>query len=76
MKKKLANGNMRAELLATFSQKNYSPSTELKISETFIPLPEEQREAHAQKILDIIHSSETEEEILQKIKELCYIQLG
>lgn len=70
MRKKLVNGHLRAVLLRTTTEKEFSDNTKKAISTTFVPLPEEQREAHAQKILDIIHSSETEEEILQKIKEL------
>ncbi|MBQ5782503.1 MAG: hypothetical protein IIV99_03850 [Oscillospiraceae bacterium] len=70
LRPKPVNGDNRAELLVTFTRRKFSPSTELAISETFVPLPEEAREAHAQKILDIINSTESEEEILQKIKNL------
>ena len=57
-------------MLRTTTEKGFSYNTKKAISTTFVPLPEEEREAHAQKILDIISSSETEEEILQKVKEL------
>ena len=70
LRPKPVNGHNRAELLATCTRRKFSPSTELAISKTFVPLPEEVREAHAQKILDIINSTETDEEILAKVKAL------
>ena len=57
-------------MLRTTTEKGFSYNTKKAISTTFVPLPEEEREAHAQKILDIINSSETEEEILRKVKGL------
>lgn len=70
LRPKPVNGHNRAELLATCTRRKFSPSTELAISKTFVPIPEEVREAHAQKNLDIINSTETEEEILSKVKAL------
>ena len=70
MQPKLVNGHLRAILLETFMVKRISRNTQKAISTTFIPLPEEERELHAQKILDIINNSETEEEIIQKVQAL------
>ena len=66
--KNRVTGTKRVKLLKAFSEKEYSLNTQEKIAQTFVFIPEEQREAHAQKILDIINSSESEEEILDKIR--------
>ena len=70
MAKKLVNGTLRARLLITTLEKGLSKSTQKAISTTFVPLPEEVREEHAKTILEIIDSSRTEEEILEKVMKL------
>ena len=70
MARKLTSGGKRARLLTTFTQRNISLSTQKAISTTFVPLPEEVREGYAEKIIEIINSSRTEEEILEKVMKL------
>ena len=70
MEKKMQDMRQRAKLLKTFYEKKISQNTQEKISQTFIQLEYEQMEIHAQKMLEIINSSKSEEEILTKIRNI------
>ncbi|MEG1783215.1 MAG: hypothetical protein RR253_08210, partial [Oscillospiraceae bacterium] len=68
--KKQGFGHERALMLKAFMDRKLSSGTINIVSKTFSNLDEKQREKHAQQITSIINSSETEAEILEKLKAL------
>ena len=70
MARKLINGHERAMLLKRFMDLNISMDIQEAIAEIFRNIPEELKEVLAQKINQIIDSSKTEQEILEKVAKL------
>ena len=63
---------IRYKMFEMFSEMSLSENTETKISNTFkkIGTNTKELEEHASKIIRILETSETEEEILQKVQAL------
>ena len=68
--RKLVNGHYRALLLKFFMDRKLSIPTQETILDSFWICPEDKKEQLAEEILDLIKDCETEEEILQKLKDI------
>lgn len=60
----------RSRLLEMFMEKKFSPSTDCEIMHLFKNIPENQKEAIAQKMISIIEQSRTEQEAIQKARQV------
>lgn len=67
---KETNYHFRTKLLQIFLEKDVSPSTKSEISLLFKNIEEEKKENLAEKIIPLIESSKTEQEMLRKVNHL------
>lgn len=70
MREDMPMQTQRGKLLVTCLEKGLSATTRLEIAKIVGRLPREQGDLLAEKVINIINSTETEEEILAKVKAL------
>ncbi len=60
----------RARLLKEFSVRKLSASTQMKASEKFLDMTDQQKEERASQMLTLLKESRTEQEFISKIEKL------